>query len=393
MGLLDKIFRIFDRPQPPIFSQETVSSEAIGNVKEPSDSLRKLESLKGLLKDKCHDKFLFLDKVYSPSSRVPCVDFTNWIISRLEEEDTNAIKFLLREIIRGNPGVWVGASAGENNSTDSALEDVASWTDDSIDSVLSINFNEFLNIDKQAIKESQAIFIILSKNGAGREFWIFDNASLIADALCIYPLTLSEQSFASLIEKANKFIRSMKKEKIPAWEELKYYATKDINLSLSDDISNNEIAQILKKLAISSRFHFFDAVGYLNFDGKSVISLYESTFYQTRSFGIDIEDSAASLYHSGLFEKNSNYSLMINLLTKPEIISIAESAAVDIKKSWNKKKMLDSIFASDKGKKVLAEITDTKKVCYFKADYKEALISLNKHRHNIRKVTELLCFL
>ncbi len=381
MGILNKLF-----PKPaasqPLASNEKNSS--VDHLCKAPDSLKKLESLRESIKDKCNTDFPFLDKVYSPSSRVPSIDFTEWIIHRIEEKDIYAVKLLMREIIRANPGIIIGIGSDAGVGVE--------WIDECVESVLSLNFNDCIEIHEKAIKELLAIFVILSKDGGGREFWILENVNLITSAICVYPFKVHQNSFGTLIEKANKFIKAMKKDNVPAWAEFKLYMENDVNIPM-EDISENKIAQILKNLPVSSRFHFFDTIEYLLSYGKKVVSLYDSTLYKTRSFGLDIEKSAGSLFDSGLFDKNNDYSLTVNLLTKQEIISMCEQINISVKKSWNKSKMLDHIISSRNGQQLIDMIINNKRPCNLKDDYMGDLINLNNYKNRIGKICELLCFL
>ena len=350
-----------------------------------------LDQLKKILKDKCNNEFPFLTKIYSPYSRVPCVDFTSWIIDQLEKNDINAIKILMRGIISANPGLVLTIGIGESNTSNTNI-DFCSWIDEAIDSVLSIDFDSFLRIDEQAIKELQSIFILLSKNGGGRQFWLFNNANLISEALCFHSFSPNVCFFSSLINKANEIIKSMKDKGVPAWETLNYYDIQDIKLISTADIDNNEIVKIIKRMKISSRFHFFDALDYLNF-GKPAISLDNATFYQTRAFGIDIKESAANLYHSVLFERINDYFVFSKIFSRDEIISFAECKSVDIKKEWNRKKLMTSILSTNEGKQYIQEIADSRRFCHFNTEFNEELQELNDYKNAIVKIAELLCFI
>lgn len=331
------------------------------------DSEKKLELLKELIRNKGNKEYPFLDKNYSVSSRIPCTDFTGWITERIEEDDIYAIKLLIHEI-------WLG------------------WFDKKIDSILSINFDEFIEAEKNAINELKSIYIILSKKGGGREFLVFEDIDLIVNAMCIYPIKINKEAISNVIVKANKFIKSMKKDKTPAWMNFVSYSKKDIEIS-DNNIVKNKIAKNLKNLPISARFHFFDTIKLICLRNKKAISLYGSHFYKTRNFGLDIEESVETLLKSNLFTRDIDYKDLEKAFSKSELISIADSIKVNTKKHWNKRKILNYIISTDEGKNMLDIAKDKKAIVYFNYKFTEDLKRINSYRNDIKRIYELMCFI
>lgn len=337
------------------------------------DSEKKLKLLKELIRNKGNKEYPFLNKNYSVLSRIPCTDFTEWIIKRIEEDDIYAIKLLMHEIVRANPG-WL------------------EWFDKEIDSILSINFDEFIEAEKNAINELKSIYIILSKKGGGREFLVLEDIDLIVNAMCIYPVKINKEAISNVIVKANKFIKSMKKDKTPAWMNFVSYSKKDIEMS-DNNIVENKIAKNLKNLPISARFHFFDTIKLIYLRNKKAISLYGSHFYKTRTFGLDIEESVEILLKSNLFTKDIDYKDLEKAFSKSELISIADSIKVNTKKHWNKEKILNYIIPTDEGKNMLDIAKDKKAIVYFNYKFTEDLKRINNYRNYIKRIYELLCFI
>jgi hypothetical protein len=50
----------------------------------------------------------FLDKDYSPFSRVPCTDFVPFIAETLKSHDLESIRYVIRGVLEANPGLGVG---------------------------------------------------------------------------------------------------------------------------------------------------------------------------------------------------------------------------------------------------------------------------------------------
>lgn len=364
MSLFKKIF--FSNTDS---SNEEKSIEQIHSYKSFN-----IDHLKKQIKGKGNTKYPFLHKEYSPASRVPCMDFTSWIIDRINENDSYSIKELMRSILIANPGLGTGPE----------------WIDSKIDSVMKLDFSKYIDIDEKGLSELKAIFIILSKNGGGRQFWILEDVKIIINSIGIYPIKLRFNNFNTLVKKANSFIKSMKKDNIPAWIDYNLYSspinTGNINLS-----ENNNTHKYLLSLPISSRLHYFDTIDYLN--RKNVVSLLESTYYSTRNFGIDINDSVKLLTNSDQFILSSVNENILKSYTKDKLISICSELDIDIKKTWSKKKIFESILLNQNGKKIIGKFISENFIVFYNKKYRDELNELIQYKQSIRNIFELLCFI
>jgi hypothetical protein len=70
----------------------------------PSKSIprRPFDELKERIEEIGHPEYPFLHKEYSPGSRVPCTDFSGFIVERLKTDDPNSICTLMGSIIEAN---------------------------------------------------------------------------------------------------------------------------------------------------------------------------------------------------------------------------------------------------------------------------------------------------
>jgi len=102
-----------------------------------------------------HDR-RFIHPNYSPSSRVPCADFTSFIVDRLRNNDINSIQHLMRTIISGNPGLGTGPE----------------WINKPVNEIANIDITRyFYSVNKDFQFELKSLFILGSKDGGGREYW------------------------------------------------------------------------------------------------------------------------------------------------------------------------------------------------------------------------------
>lgn len=69
------------------------------------------EQLENKVRDIGHPQYPFLSKTYSPMSRVPAADYSDFIKAQLKRGDEKSILMLMRNIIEANPGVGLGVGA------------------------------------------------------------------------------------------------------------------------------------------------------------------------------------------------------------------------------------------------------------------------------------------
>ncbi len=335
----------------------------------------KLQQIKKDIRNIGNKDFPFLHQNYSVSSRIPCTDFTEWIIERLIENDTKAIKLLMFEIVKANPGL---GTEGE-------------WIEKVVDSLLSIKWQKYISLEDNALNELIAICIILSKSGGQKEFWLLEEINLLINALCVYSLEINPEAFKKLILKANNFINGMKKDATPSWMDFETYDTSILDKK-SHRLSNNEISDFLKSKSVGSRLHFFDTLTYFSDFGRTVASLFDSTVYNTRKFGLNISKTVNELIESPVFISPLKDEQILKLFEKTELIKIAETLNNEVKKSWNKKKLYEIITLDSSGKELLKENLNVKKAVVIDSSLNSKLDELLKFKYTVKKYFELLCF-
>ena len=129
----------------------TSTVETRQNISVPNIPLRKTTSEKPLellwskVANLSNAEHRFLHPTYSPSSRVPCADFTPFIIDRLRSHDIISIRQLMRAIIAGNPGLGSGSEC----------------IDEPVNEISNIDINQYClnkNLDLQLQIKSHFIF-------------------------------------------------------------------------------------------------------------------------------------------------------------------------------------------------------------------------------------------
>lgn len=262
----------------------------------------------------------------SPSSRIPCADFTSFIEGRLLANDIKSIVTLMQGIIAANPGCGIGVD----------------WIGENIRNVLNLDFNKYINYENNgALTELKSVWIIAEKSGGGREFWITERESFtkyFSVALACQSFKLTEH-FQSLVKSANNFIKFMKKD-VPYWETFPLYKA---NYPTENIIPSSDFSLKYNSLTIGGRLHLFEALS------NHSQSLTDCSNYNLRSFGVNSIDTVEEISSSDilLIEKCIAKISPFSYLNKKELMTLLESKNIAYKKSWNTDKLFNTIIETD----------------------------------------------
>lgn len=263
-----------------------------------------LSSIKGV----GHPEYPILDKNYSPSSRVPCVDLVPFISKCINDGDINSIKTVMRAVIEGNPGLGIGSS----------------WIDESVDNILSIPFEKYVTFSlPNALPELKALFIVAAKGGGGREFLITDEIPRLILWACISHQPIWTDNLQTLAKKANSWIDKMAKD-TPYWEGYEKFDVGEI----SNKIIDTDLSAIISALTPATRLQLF----YTMEKGGGALS--DLTNYQIRSFGINVETTFLELIESGLVEFSFSNNVIEKAHSKKELIELCGEHGANFRKSW-----------------------------------------------------------
>ena len=340
----------------------------------------KLKALIDSIKVEVNPERPLLRKGYDKVSGMKCIDFSNWIIEQLEENDFDALWALVDELYTQAFIESFGIALQPNEKFDHIELKV------SLKSFLSIDFTNYLNVCEKAFNEIKAFYIINYGMGkSDRDFWIVNAEKTIylSKLLSIYSFDIKINSFKDLKKQTNLFIKSMKKE--GAWAEYPYY--KNTSLKKNYRIKcKTDLLDILKKLSISERFHLFDYAKHMN---ETSYWLADS-YYLTKRYGINEEESIQHLIKLNLFEKVNELESIPQIASKAHIKELAEKEGFEIKKSWTLEKIYNNLITSEKGKKFLIDYSTNIGVYKFNSYYKEDLISILAYANELVLIADLL---
>ena len=327
MGIFDFLKKLFGTQKqpghkPPLTTtvkSATPELEPFKHSLPPRSS--PISELQTQIKGKGHPQYPFLHKEYSPNSRIPCEDFTSFIIDRLRARDLHSISILMEKIIEANPGFGPGGK----------------WISDEVMNVANVPLEKYLLfVDTDIYHHLKAMWIITAKGGGGREFWLTNKSPLFfALALSPYEMKLQHE-IGELCKKANRFIRKMRKD-TPYW--IDYPLFKESELTIPSLPTGEGMAKV-RRLSIGARLHLLYAVE----AGGGILP--RLTDYQLRSFGLYVPDSSKEIIDSGLLLLSQDPCLLKNSMSRNEMLEACIKMGAVVKKSWNKDKLLQALCES-----------------------------------------------
>jgi hypothetical protein len=265
----------------------------------------------------------FLHRDYSPGTRVPCADFTPFIISCLKSADLSPVKSLMTALVSGNPGLGIGLQ----------------WAGDEVAAVAAIDYDRYLESDDpDTVLEIKALFIVASKAGGGREFWLTDEkARLFSYALCCDRIHWLP-AMTTLRDRANGFICSMWKD-TPYWLDYPLFSESSWDIVPPDPHPSDAL---FNGLPIGARIHLL-SLAEPKRGGQG--SLLRGTTFAMRDLGVNSLQTADLLLASGLCEPVSDAGALEGVWSKDELIGFLQSAGVGYRRSWSKRQLLDAVAA------------------------------------------------
>lgn len=311
-------------------------------------------------------EYRFLHPTYSPSSRVPCADFTPFIIDQLRNSDVASIRQLMRTVIAGNPGLGIGPE----------------WIDQSVDELSNLDFGRYCHSgNPDFYLELKALFILGDKEGGGREFWLADGKPLLfALALCCHDIRWVE-GLEQLREKANRFIRTMRKD-TPFWDDYPLFRASSIELTSA--MVSQMVLTPLAGLPPLSRLHL------LSFAERGSASLMQATTYKMRSLGLNPLETAPILLASGFCELAADLEAVADVFSKNDLISALDERAIPYRKSWKKLQLLEAL--GSQAPDFIAHVAEREKIVRIKPVLSAELRSLSTYAHAMQEHIKLLCF-
>jgi hypothetical protein len=303
-----------------------------------------LKGLTAVIKGKGHKEYSFLHPTYSPSSRIPCIDFSLWIKNNISRANYDEVINLVSKIIVANPGMGFDFNNG--------IVKGSTWYNN-LYKIMSADLTQFIEFDNpEAYIELKTALVLLEIHNKTSNFSITDDvaSTYVSSALC--PYKIKKINIEKLSNSANSFIRKMKREEQEYdgtfWVNYELFNVKDLNNKFKAlEYAPEEIRYNIKNLNLNSRSHLLDIISLTAKKGSVLIE--SSTFYPTRQMGIYIPDSINDLIALNFIIENKDPGAALDNLKKDDLIKICEENNVPYKKSWNKSNLISAIITDCPG--------------------------------------------
>lgn len=314
-----------------------------------------------------HHEFRFLDSVYSPTSCVPCADFTPFIIQRIREDDVASVQGLMRFIVDGNRGL--GADLKPE------------WVDAPVEEVVRTDWSQYCQSDDPDFElELKALLILGLNHGISNGHWLASTeSSLLALALCRHDIRW-QLGLRRLVEKANDFILEMRKE-LPFWQGIPLLYPGEAQFP----VDGLEAANALASVSALSR------IPLLAMASKKVAApLMHATTYNMRRLGIHMSSAAPELIARGLCEPTLDLNAVASLYTKKDLFAVMDVHAVPHRKSWSKQKLTEALALA--APQVVADAADRAKVARIAPRYLSGLRVLRGYANALEDYIRPIAF-
>lgn len=383
MGIFDFIKKLFGSPAisqlsrsrsdylqsspPSTQSFRTLPSRPIPPLAGRRVESGPLQELLELIQGKGRPEYPFLTREYSPSSRVPCVDFTPFIIERLAAGDVRSISQLMREIIAANPGL---GTKGE-------------WIEEEVEKVLCAPLEKYFHFaDPDAYRQLRAMWIIVIRKGGGGGVWLDDDQRFnprlyLAQAFSSYEIEMHPE-IEDLRIKGNKYIRKMRKE----WFDVPVIKASELTIP---PLPTGKCLDQVRGLSIGARLHLFFAV---EAGGGRLPHL---AGFVPRDMGLYPQDSSREILESGLLIPCKAHNILKKSFEKSELLETCEQGGVTFMKSWNKDKLIQAVLSAPP--KYIDQFISDSGLAVVNPDHADCLLALLTRARELEPVFKVLCFI
>ena len=253
-----------------------------------------------------HPEHAVLDKRYSPSSRVPCTDMVPFIVDRMSEKDIGSIKFLMRYIMDGNPGIDLGDD----------------WLDRNIDEILSKPFENYVSFSSvRALAELRAVHILTAAFGqAGETAGLMSRMGLAGQPA--WSTRLQELVRRGTLRVDDQDWR----------EERVQFARTPPQVQMAP-----AVAKAIMSLSPAARLQLFYVVE------RGGGALPELTNYPIRRFGINVDDTSREILGSGMVKLSFSQEVVLKAYSKDDLLRLCEDHSANCRRSWSKARLLEAL--------------------------------------------------
>ncbi len=276
-----------------------------------------------------HPDFPCLSRAHSPSSCVPCADFSPWLRERVRRGDADAAGEYLWCIRQANPGV--GDSEEDFRRRFRALAA----------SVLEAPLETHLGggSDEAYLDLRVALILLAAHEGFSGFIMTGEAADFLAAAVGPHGFTLTGAH--RLVELRNDFVRRMASEMSywSTWPPLDPAAIHPISPPDHPDLS--ALLALLLPLPLGVRAHAADVLRHLVADPRIPRTLASLSRYETRKRGLDVAESTRLIMGTGLVVPATELKGWLSGWTRRDLLGFLSHCAVRPRNSWSKERLAE----------------------------------------------------
>jgi hypothetical protein len=275
-----------------------------------------------------HPDFPCLSRTHSPSSCVPCIDFSPWLRERIRGGDVEAVGEYLWRVREANPGV--GESVGQFRQHYRALAEV----------LLAAPLTRYLTGDDPALLDLRTALVMLAVHEGFSGFIMTGEAAdFLAAVMAPHRLTLHDTR--PLVARRNAFVAHMARE-------MSYWAgwpalTSEAMASLAAD-ADAEMQVLLDRLAqlpLGARAHAVDTLRHFSAETRVPRTLASLSRYETRKRGLDVGDSSRRITACGLVVPASDLAGWLAGWTRRDLLGFLAQSGLRPRNSWSKERLAE----------------------------------------------------
>ncbi len=295
----------------------------------PSDPEREGADLVAYAAGLGHPEHPCLSRTHTPTSCVPCVDYSPWLRARISANDVDAVGAYLAVVREANPGL--------GGSRDDVIQHYRRLAAAIVDAPLSRHLRD--GSDEAYLDLRVALVMLAVHEGFSGFIMTGEAADFMAAIMAPHSFRLQDPEV--LVEGRNLFVRDMANEMSfwASWPQLQGGTLRA--LELPDDPDLRRLIAILADLPLGSRAHAVDALRHLSADTRVPKTLASLSRYETRKRGLDVADSVRRIVATGLFMPAENLWGWVSAWTRRDLLGFLHLSGVSARNSWRKEKLAE----------------------------------------------------
>ena len=275
-----------------------------------------------------HPDFPCLSPTHSPSSCVPCLDFSPWLRERIRAGDADAVGEYLWRTRESNPGV--GDSAAQFREHYRALAGV----------MLAAPLGRHLSGTPDAMLDLRTALVMLAVHEGFSGFIMTgESADFMAAVMAPHRMTLHDPE--PLVARRNAFVAHMGREMSywAGWPTLEPEGLPPI--AAAEDDETGHLLALLAEFPLGSRAHAVDALRHFSAETRVPRTLASLSRYETRKRGLDVVESTRRIMASGLVVPAEDLNGWLAGWTRRDLLGFLAQAGLRPRNSWSKERLAE----------------------------------------------------